>query len=100
MLPVAPKNEPGTKIGVTQRESSGELISRELLKYAGMDPNRDVTFIAVGVLPTAVPAFLTKQIDVLMSIESMTTILLADRKATKVLDLTTPQTHPFLKLFD
>ncbi|TAK79961.1 MAG: hypothetical protein EPO20_30330 [Betaproteobacteria bacterium] len=99
-FPAVMQDLKGMKIGVTQRGSSGELIARELLKYAGMDPNRDVTFIAVGVVPTAVPAFLTKQIDVLMAFEPMTTMLVADRKATEIVDLTTPQTHPFLKLFE
>ena len=90
----------GMRIGVTQRGSSGELIVREMLKYVGMDPNKDVTFISVGSVPTALPAFLTRQIDGLMAFEPMTTKLLADHSATVVIDLTKPQTQPFLKLFD
>jgi NitT/TauT family transport system substrate-binding protein len=71
-----------------------------MVKYAGMDPSKDVTFISVGSVPTAIPAFLTRQIDALMAFEPMTTKLLGDQSATMVIDLTKPQTQPFLKLFD
>ena len=99
-FPAVMQDLKGMNIGVTLRGSSGELIVREMVKYAGMDPSKDVTFISVGSVPTAIPAFLTRQIDALMAFEPMTTKLLGDQSATMVIDLTKPQTQPFLKLFD
>ncbi|WFR71666.1 ABC transporter substrate-binding protein [Prescottella defluvii] len=57
------KSLKGKTIGVTSRGSGMELWITELLNEAGMDPAKDVTFVAVGAPATAVQAFKAKQVD-------------------------------------
>ncbi|MBM7365591.1 ABC transporter substrate-binding protein [Gordonia hydrophobica] len=53
----------GKTIGVIARGSGTELWTSALLEQAGLDPAKDVTFVAVGVPATAVQAFKAKQVD-------------------------------------
>lgn len=55
----------GKSIGVIARGSGTELWIAALLAEAGMDPAKDVTFVAVGGPATAVQAFKAKQVDAL-----------------------------------
>ncbi|WP_430331862.1 ABC transporter substrate-binding protein [Rhodococcus sp. ACT016] len=59
------KNLKGKTIGVIARGSGTELWISALLSAAGMDPAKDVTFVAVGAPATAVQAFKAKQVDAL-----------------------------------
>ncbi|RVW08265.1 ABC transporter substrate-binding protein [Prescottella agglutinans] len=53
----------GKTIGVIARGSGTELWISALLSQAGMDPAKDVTFVAVGAPATAIQAFKAKQVD-------------------------------------
>lgn len=55
----------GKTIGVTSRGSGMESWIGDLLESAGLNPDKDVNFVAVGAAPTAVEAFKAKQVDVL-----------------------------------
>ncbi|NMM91828.1 hypothetical protein B2J88_47415 [Rhodococcus sp. SRB_17] len=55
----------GKTIGVTSRGSGMESWIGELLVSAGLNPDKDVNFVAVGAAPTAIEAFKAKQVDVL-----------------------------------
>ncbi|MDH6680630.1 NitT/TauT family transport system substrate-binding protein [Rhodococcus sp. LBL1] len=57
------KSLKGKTIGVIARGSGTELWISALLNHAGMDPAKDVTFVAVGPPATAVQAFKAKQVD-------------------------------------
>ncbi|RVW08269.1 ABC transporter substrate-binding protein [Prescottella agglutinans] len=57
------KSLKGKTIGVTSRGSGMELWITALLNEAGMDPAKDVTFVAVGAPATAIQAFKAKQVD-------------------------------------
>jgi NitT/TauT family transport system substrate-binding protein len=69
-LPEAIRDLKGKKIGVAARGTAGEFAVMFLLRDAGMSPD-DVTFVAVGGLPTALPALLNGQVDGVLGIEPM-----------------------------
>lgn len=57
----------GTRVGVAARGAAQELVLRTLLKEAGLDPDTDVTWLAIGSAPTALAAFTSGRVDVAMS---------------------------------
>lgn len=65
----------GKKIGVPAIGSDGHNFARRFLRDAGMDPEKDVTFLAVGLGPDAVAAFKAGQLDAVMAIEPVQTVL-------------------------
>lgn len=91
----------GLRFGITARGASAEIIPRQMFKNAGLDPDKEVTWIAVGVIPTALPALQNKQIDGYMGFEPFQTKAVDQLKIGKiVVDLRTPQKDKFLQLFD
>jgi NitT/TauT family transport system substrate-binding protein len=68
--PEAMRDLKGKKIGVAARGTAGEFAVMFLLRDAGMAAD-DVTFVAVGGLPTALPALLNGQVDGVLGIEPM-----------------------------
>lgn len=64
----------GKKIGIPARGSAIEIISSWMMEQAGMDPTKDVTFVAVGGVPTAYGALQSKQIDAVLSYDPLGTI--------------------------
>ncbi len=65
----------GKKIGVPAIGSDGHNFARRFFKDAGMDPEKDATFLAVGLGPDAVAAFRARQLDAVMAIEPVRTVL-------------------------
>lgn len=65
----------GAQIGVTARGAETELFTREFLKDAGLDPDRDVSWVGVGIGAQAVSAFEAGQIDILVAVEPSQTLL-------------------------
>lgn len=65
------KDLKGATIGVPARGSLSERFVATLLKEAGMDPNTDVTFLAVGAAPTQVAALKAKRVDGVASAASI-----------------------------
>lgn len=57
----------GKTLGLASRGGATEVMARKMLKDAGMDPDKDVTFIAVGVGPSAAAAFSNKQVDAMVA---------------------------------
>jgi NitT/TauT family transport system substrate-binding protein len=60
----------GKRVGVAARGTGGEFAVQFLLRDAGMAVD-DVTFVAVGGLPTALPALMNGQIDAVLGIEPL-----------------------------
>jgi NitT/TauT family transport system substrate-binding protein len=60
----------GKKVGVAARGTAGEFAVQHMLRDAGMAID-DVTFVAVGGLPTALPALMNGQIDAVLGIEPL-----------------------------
>ncbi len=78
----------GATIGVTGRGAEVELFTRALLEDAGLDPERDVTFVAVGAGAAAIGAFQAGQIDILVAFEPSQTLLIdVEGQGVSVLDL-------------
>ncbi len=67
-VPAALHDLKGKKIGVAARGTGGEFAVNFLLRDASMSPE-DVTFVAVGGMPTALPALLNGQVDAVLAIE-------------------------------
>lgn len=83
----------GKKIGVPAIGSDGHNFARRFLRDAGMDPEKDVTFLAVGLGPDAVAAFKVGQLDAVMAIEPVQTVL-EGLGGKVVLDLLADKTIP------
>lgn len=69
-LPDVMRDLKGKKIGVAARGTGGEFAVMYLLRDAGMAAD-DVTFVAVGGLPTALPALMNGQVDAVLGIEPL-----------------------------
>jgi NitT/TauT family transport system substrate-binding protein len=65
----------GKQIGVPAIGSDGHNFARRFLRDAGMNPEKDVTFLAVGLGPDAVAAFKAGQLDAVMAIEPVQSVL-------------------------
>ncbi|MBR2815137.1 MAG: ABC transporter substrate-binding protein [Reyranella sp.] len=65
----------GKKIGVPAIGSDGHNFARRFFRDAGMNPETDATFLAVGLGPDAVAAFKVGQLDAVMAIEPVQTAL-------------------------
>ena len=74
--PAAVEDLKGAQIGVTARGAETELFTREFLVDAGLDPDKDVSFVQVGIGPQAIGAFKAGQIDVLVGVEPAQTLLI------------------------
>jgi NitT/TauT family transport system substrate-binding protein len=68
----------GKAIGVAARGAAQELVLRSLLKDAGLDPEKDVRFVAIGGGDTATTAFATGKVDVAMSYSLLEVTLQAE----------------------
>jgi NitT/TauT family transport system substrate-binding protein len=74
----------GLKFGVTARGAGGETVVRILLAEAGLDPDKDATYIPVGALQTAIAALSQKQIEAWAWIEPGVTITTKQLKIAKL----------------
>ena len=75
------------RIGVAGRGTETELFTRVLLKDAGIDPDTEVTWVPVGFGQTAVAAFEAKQVDIIITMEPVQTILDVRETGEMVIDL-------------
>jgi NitT/TauT family transport system substrate-binding protein len=57
----------GKTVGVATRGASQELVLRSLLTKAGLDPDTDVRWVAIGAGATAAAAFAAGRVDAAMS---------------------------------
>ena len=78
----------GARIGIAGRGTETELFTRVLLKDAGIDPDTDVTWVPVGFGQTAVAAFEAKQVDIVITMEPVQTILDVRKTGETIIDLT------------
>jgi NitT/TauT family transport system substrate-binding protein len=76
----------GLKIGIDSAGSPGDIVMRDVLQNAGV-PLKDETFIATNSGAPEVAAFEAGVVDAAITSDPATSILLADGKATSVLDL-------------
>lgn len=67
--PIFMQDLKGKKVGVTARGSSMELAAIELMTKAGLNPDKDVTFVATGGPTTAYQSLLTKQVDAVFTFD-------------------------------
>jgi NitT/TauT family transport system substrate-binding protein len=77
----------GMKVGVTGRGSVQELLWRYMLQDAGLDPDRDVSFISVGTVNTAIPALQQNLVQAYFASEPMQSMIAEGGYAHVVLDL-------------
>jgi NitT/TauT family transport system substrate-binding protein len=56
----------GKKIGITSLGSGGATYGRAYVRSAGLDPDKDVTFIPIGIGPQAVTAIRQKLVDAIV----------------------------------
>lgn len=77
----------GQKIGVTGRGSVQELVWRYMFKDAGLDPERDVSFISVGTIATATAALQQNMVQTFLASEPMQSMIEEGDYATIALDL-------------
>lgn len=77
----------GMKIGVTGRGSLQEIVWRYMLKDAGIDPEREVSFIAVGSINTATAALQQNLVQAYLASEPMQTMIAQGEFARVILDL-------------
>lgn len=77
----------GLKIGVTARGAGPEAQMRLLLADAGMDPDKDVIYVAVGPPAQQYAAMAAKQVDGVMGFEPMPTICEKSSLCVNLVDL-------------
>ncbi|XVU27793.1 ABC transporter substrate-binding protein [Actinoplanes sp. CA-054009] len=83
----------GRTVGVPVRGAAQELVLRSLLADAGLNPDTDVTWVAIGGGAAAAAAFASGKVEVAMSYSLLETNLAAGGTAfDKLLDLTGPNT--------
>lgn len=75
----------GKKIGVPARGSSLENITRMMLSQAGMDPDKDVSWVAVGTASAMTTSIQTQKVDVLLAPEPLLTQTVEVQKAARIL---------------
>lgn len=85
--PAALTDLKGAVIGVPVIGSESENITRRMLRDAGLNPDVDVQFVAIGSGQQAIGAFEGNQADVWMANEPGPTILLASDQAKVIVDL-------------
>jgi len=78
------KDLKGLKVGVSAPGSSTHNLVKQLLSKAGLDPNKDVAVIGVGLGATALNALKSGQIDAISNTDPLMTSLEQD-KAIKVI---------------
>jgi NitT/TauT family transport system substrate-binding protein len=78
----------GRRIGVAGRGGATELFVRKILTDAGLNPDTDVTFIAVGTGFGAAGAFTNDQVDAMASIPPSDTLIGSDN-FTRLVDIKT-----------
>lgn len=75
-------------IGIPARGAAQELVLRSLLQEVGLDPDSDVTWVAIGSGATATSAFSSRNVDVAMSYAQLEVNLHANGTSfDKLLDL-------------
>lgn len=65
----------GQRIGITARGSATETFARSVLSDNGLNPDQDVTFVAVGGSATMVPAYSQDQIDAFVGTPSTIAVM-------------------------
>jgi NitT/TauT family transport system substrate-binding protein len=78
----------GATIGVNSLATTNIPTTMSILASAGLDPKKDVTFVAVGMGPPAFQAIRSKQIDVLNLFDTMHAML--ERSGFKIVRLEIP----------
>lgn len=76
----------GLKVGVDSLGTPGDIMMRNILQSSGVDPKSE-TFVATNSGAPQVAAFEAGAVDVAITSDPATSILLAEGKATSVLDL-------------
>ena len=83
------KDLKGLKIGVSAPGSSTHNLVKQLLTKAGLDPNKDVAIVGVGIGAGAVAAMKNGQIDGISNVDPVMTKLEMDRTIKVVADTRT-----------
>lgn len=90
----------GKVVGVPARGTDIEMTGRLFLKSAGLDPDRDVTWLAVGGVPTEIAAFKARRLDYLVAWEPGQTVLVEVEKiADMIVDQRKGEGSPLFKNF-
>lgn len=84
----------GRRVGVAGRGGATEVYLRKMLTDAGLNPDKDVTMIAIGTGFGAAGAFQNDQVDAMVVIPPSGTLIGADQ-STPLVDIKTTQTKVF-----
>src|SRR5262249_38217429 len=95
--PAVMRDIKGLKVGVTARGAATEIQTRALLAGAGMNPDTDGTFVAVGATATSYPTMMAKQIDAAMGFEPFQTLCRTQKTCVVAVDLMAGEGPPELK---
>lgn len=95
--PTAMRDVKGLKVGVTARGAGPEIQMRSLLSAAGMNPDSDVVFVAVGSPAAAYSALMAKQIDAAMSFEPFPSICDSGETCFNLVDLRKGEGSPDIR---
>jgi NitT/TauT family transport system substrate-binding protein len=87
----------GLRVGVTARGAATEIETRALLAGAGMNPDTDVTYVAVGSTATSYPTMVAKQIDAAMGFEPFQTLCKTQKTCVVGVDLSAGEGPPELR---
>jgi NitT/TauT family transport system substrate-binding protein len=90
------KDLKGAKIGVNSLTTTSLTTTKSMLRAAGLDPEKDVTFISVGIGGPAFHALTTGQVDALNLFDTMDQIL--ENSGFKLRRLALP--HRYMSLFE
>jgi ABC-type nitrate/sulfonate/bicarbonate transport system substrate-binding protein len=83
----------GRTVGVPARGAAQELVLRSMLTEAGLDPDKDISWVAIGAGAAAVSAFASGKVDVSMSYSQLEVNLRTNGTPfVKLLDLAGPHT--------
>ena len=86
----SPADLKGKRIGVTRPGSGTHLLGIRIVRQAGLDPDRDVTFVGVGGTSTALAAMENREVDAVIHADPVVTLLV--REGHRVLvDVRTPE---------
>jgi len=94
-FPDVAKDFKGATVGVPVLASEIENVTRALAKDAGLDPDKDLKYVAIGAGAQAIGAFEADQVDIFVATEPGPTVLLDRTKPAKsMIDLRDPDDRP------
>jgi ABC-type nitrate/sulfonate/bicarbonate transport system substrate-binding protein len=87
-------------IGVPAIGSEGQLVTKAMLEHAGLDSEKDVQYVAVGLAAGAIAQFKAGQIDAIVAVEPVARILINTAGGSVVYDMAVDDDVELLKAWN